>query len=54
VDASTLPVAPESDDFVAAGELAALKLQQTAMQCEIDELRAAVERLYAELGVARH
>jgi uncharacterized protein YceH (UPF0502 family) len=50
----TLASAVPAEDFVAASELAALKSHQAAMQSEIDELRALVERLYAELGVARH
>ena len=54
VDVSALPVAADSDDFVAAGELSALKAQQAAMQRQIDELRGLVERLYAELGVNRN
>ena len=53
VDVSDLPMSPQADDFVAAGELAALKAQQAATQSELIELRALVERLYAELGVQR-
>jgi uncharacterized protein YceH (UPF0502 family) len=53
VDVSMLPVAAQADDFVAAGELASMKSQQQAMQRELDDLRALVERLYAELGVNR-
>jgi uncharacterized protein YceH (UPF0502 family) len=53
VDVSALPVAAQSQDFVAAGELAALKLQIASMQGEMDQLRTLVERLYAELGVTR-
>ena len=53
VDVSALPVATDSEDFVAAGELAALKAQQATMQRQIDELRALVDRLYADLGVNR-
>lgn len=53
VDMSALPVASTSEDFVAAGELAALKSQQAAMQREIDDLRGQVDKLYAELGVSR-
>jgi uncharacterized protein len=45
--------ASQDEDGVAVGELAALRQQQRAMQSEIDELRAMVERLYAELGVSR-
>ncbi len=51
VDVSAMPVAAESEDFVAVSEVAALKVQQALMRSELDELRALVERLYAELGV---
>jgi uncharacterized protein len=53
VDVSAMPVATDSSDFVAATEVAALKAHHAAMQAELVELRALVERLYAELGVAR-
>jgi uncharacterized protein YceH (UPF0502 family) len=53
VDVSALPVAAQSEDFVAASELAAIKAQQLAMQRELEELRAQVDKLYAELGVSR-
>ena len=53
IDLSALPVAVESADFVAASELASLKAQQASTQHELSELRALVERLYDELGVAR-
>lgn len=53
VDVSAMPVSAGADDFVAASELSSLKAQQSAMQAEIAELRALVERLYAELGVTR-
>ena len=53
VDVSAMPVAAQSDDFVAASELAAMQARQAAMQTELGELRSLVERLYAELGVAR-
>src|SRR5512139_854642 len=53
IDVSALPVAAQSEDFVAASELASLKAQQSALRQEVDELRALVERLYAELGVSR-
>jgi uncharacterized protein len=53
IDTSAMPVAAESEDFVAVSEVAALKVQQAAMQAELTELRAMVERLYAELGVQR-
>jgi uncharacterized protein YceH (UPF0502 family) len=53
VDMASLPVATDTADFVAASELAALKGQQAQMQREIDALKGLVERLYAELGVAK-
>ena len=53
VDVSAMPVATDSVDFVAASELATLKIQHTAMRAELGELRTLVERLYAELGVER-
>ena len=53
IDVSALPVAAESQDFVAVSEVAALKAQQASMQAELGELRALVERLYDELGVHR-
>lgn len=53
VDLSALPVAPSGDDIVASSEIAALKTRQDALQSEVTELRALVERLYAELGVAK-
>ena len=54
VDVAAMPVASDSADFVAAGEIAALKAQQAAMQAELAALRVVVERLCAELGVTRH
>ena len=54
VDISALPVSAQSEDFVATSELVALKANQSAMQSELSELRAMVERLYAELGVQRN
>jgi uncharacterized protein YceH (UPF0502 family) len=53
VDVAALGVPAQSDDFVATSELAALKAQQAALQRELSELRALVERLYAELGVSK-
>jgi uncharacterized protein YceH (UPF0502 family) len=53
VDVSAMPVATADEDFVASGEIAALKAQQAALRAEVDALRGLVERLYAELGVAR-
>lgn len=53
IDISSLPVASEGETFVAAGELATLKLRQTQLEAETASLRTLVERLYAELGVSR-
>ena len=53
IDVSAFPVAVDSADFVAVNELAALKTQHAAMQAELVELRALVERRCAELGVER-
>ena len=53
VDVSAMPVAQDSNDFVATSEVAALKSRQASMQTEIDELRALIDRLYVELGVER-
>ena len=53
VDAASLAASVDAEDFVAASELAALRANQAAMQSEIADLRALVERLYAELGVNR-
>lgn len=53
VDVSALPVAADTEDFVAASEIAALKAQQLSLRNEVGELRALVERLYTELGVNR-
>ena len=53
VEASASAVPADSEDFVAASELAALKSRQSAMEAEIGELRALVDRLYTELGVSR-
>ena len=46
-----MPASADSEDFVAASELAALKSRQSAMESEISELRGLIDRLYAELGV---
>jgi uncharacterized protein len=53
VDTSAMPTATDSADFVAASELAAMKAQQAQMQREIDGLKGLVDRLFAELGVAK-
>lgn len=53
VDPGAPGAAADPADFVATSEIAALKVQHAALQAEVDELRALVDRLYAELGVAR-
>lgn len=53
VEVTALPVATTGDDMIASSEIAALKTRQDALQAEVTELRALVERLYAELGVAK-
>ena len=53
VDIAALPAATAGEEVVATGELAALKLQHAALRGEVDELRARVDRLCRELGVAR-
>ncbi|TXC67492.1 DUF480 domain-containing protein [Piscinibacter aquaticus] len=52
VDVSAMPVAA-ADEIVATSEIAALKARHDALQAEVSELRGLVERLYAELGVAK-
>ena len=53
VDAAAFAMSAQSDDFVAASELAALKAHQATLQNEVNDLRVLVDRLYGELGVAR-
>jgi uncharacterized protein len=53
IETSSMPVAADSAEFVAASEIAVLKARQGAMQDELEALRGLVERLYAELGVSR-
>lgn len=52
VDVSTMPAAAP-DEIVSTSEIAALKARHDALQAEVGELRGLVERLYAELGVAK-
>ncbi len=54
IDTSALPVASDAETFVAAGELATMKLRLSNAEGEIAALRSLVERLYAELGVSRN
>ena len=56
IDTSALPVASDAETFVAAGELATMRLRLSRRMpgsSMIAALRSLVERLYAELGVAR-
>lgn len=53
IDLSALAVATEATEFVAASELAAMKVQQSVLRGEVDTLRMLVDRLYTELGIAR-
>jgi uncharacterized protein YceH (UPF0502 family) len=53
IDIATMAATSEAETFVAAGELATLRLRQSNVEAEVATLRALVERLYAELGVAR-
>ncbi len=53
VDTSAMPVASDDEDFIASGEIAALKAEQASLRNEVDQLRGLVDRLYAELGVER-
>jgi len=50
--AAAAPVGP--DDFVAAGEIAALKAEQARLAAELGELRALVVRMAGELGIDPH
>ena len=54
VDVSAMPVAGDSEAFVASSEIATIKLRQTTLENELALLRSLVDKLYAELGVARH
>jgi uncharacterized protein len=53
VDTASMPVASDAGEFIAASEIAALKAQVGALQAEVAELRAGLDRLCAELGVAK-
>lgn len=53
VDPGAHSATADSADFVATTEIAALKAQHAALQVEVNQLRGLVDRLYAELGVAR-
>ena len=51
VDVAALPVASESEAFVASSEVAALKHRLAATEDRVDELRKLVDRMRAELGI---
>ncbi len=53
VDPGASAANSDSVDFVATSEIVALKAQHAVMQSEVSELRRLVDKLYAELGVAR-
>jgi uncharacterized protein YceH (UPF0502 family) len=53
IDTAALPVASDGEAFVAASEIAALKLRQSNAEAEIAALRSLVDKLYVELGVSR-
>ena len=53
VDLSTMPVATDGEAFVATSEIASIKQRQTMLESELATLRALVDKLYTELGVAR-
>lgn len=49
--AAPASIATGDEDFVAAGEIAALKAEQARLSCEVAALRASVTRMAAELGI---
>ena len=51
VEAGSVGVAPGPDEFVAAGEIAALKAEQARLSADVAALRALVSRIAAELGI---
>lgn len=53
IDIAALPVASDEASFVAAAEIATLKLRQSTVEAEVAALRSLVDRLYAELGVSK-
>ncbi len=52
-EVATQGVAAFDEDPLALGEIAALKAHQAVLEGEVGRLRALVERLYSELGIAR-
>ena len=53
VDTASMPQARDDVDPIAGGEVAALKLRQAMLEDELATLRGLVDRLYAELDIAR-
>jgi uncharacterized protein YceH (UPF0502 family) len=51
IDVSASAPQTGADDFVAAGEIAALKAEQARMAAELAQLRAFVTRMAGELGI---
>ena len=51
VEAGAAGVAAGPDEFVAAGEIAALKAEQARLAAEVAALRALVSRMASELGI---
>jgi uncharacterized protein len=51
VDVAEMAVQTGPDDFVAAGEIAALKAEQARMSAELADLRALIVRIAGELGI---
>ena len=51
VDLTAAAAQAGPDDFVAAGEIAALKAEQSRLAAELAELRALVVRMAGELGI---
>ncbi len=49
--AAPTSIAADAQDFVAAGEMAALKAEQARLAAEVAELRAIVARIAGELGI---
>jgi hypothetical protein len=53
IDTTAMPTASDAETAMSVGEMAALRLRQASVEAEVAALRTLVERLYAELGVAR-
>jgi uncharacterized protein len=51
VDTAAMASPVDVDDFVAAGEVAALKAEQARLAAELEALRVLVVRMAAELGI---